>query len=50
MNVIGIRIEKRDSMSGIGRFDIILANINLRVILENMEFHPTTFEPNQAFL
>ena len=33
-----IRIERRDSLSGMGRFDIILANINLRVILENMEF------------
>ena len=34
----GIRIEQKDSLSGMGRFDIILANINLRVILENMEF------------
>jgi ribosomal protein L11 methyltransferase len=33
-----IRIEQKDSLSGTGRFDIILANINLRVILENMEF------------
>lgn len=35
--VENIRIELRDSLEGIGRFDIILANINLRVILENME-------------
>jgi ribosomal protein L11 methyltransferase len=33
----GIRIEKRDSLAGTGRFDFILANINLKVILENME-------------
>jgi len=33
----GIRIEKKDSLAGTGRFDFILANINLRVILENME-------------
>jgi ribosomal protein L11 methyltransferase len=33
----GIRIEKRDTLTGLGRFDFILANINLRVILENIE-------------
>jgi len=33
-----IRIEQKDSLSGTGSFDFILANINLRVILENMEF------------
>jgi ribosomal protein L11 methyltransferase len=33
-----VRIEQKDSFSGTGRFDFILANINLRVILENMEF------------
>jgi ribosomal protein L11 methyltransferase len=33
-----ISIERKDSLSGTGQFDIILANINLRVILENMEF------------
>ncbi len=33
-----VRIEKKDSLSGTGQFDFILANINLRVILENMEF------------
>jgi ribosomal protein L11 methyltransferase len=33
----GIRIEQKDSLDGTGRFDIILSNINLRVILENME-------------
>ncbi len=33
-----IRIERKDSLSGMGRFDFILANINLRVILENMDF------------
>src|SRR5450631_3619259 len=32
-----IHIEKMDSLDGTGRFDIILANINLRVILENMK-------------
>ncbi|HEY4965126.1 MAG TPA: 50S ribosomal protein L11 methyltransferase [Puia sp.] len=32
-----IRVEKKDSLDGIGRFDIILANINLRVILENLK-------------
>ena len=32
-----IRIEEKDSLSGTGQFDIILANINLRVILENMD-------------
>jgi ribosomal protein L11 methyltransferase len=31
-----VRIEHRDSLSGTGQFDIILANINLRVILENL--------------
>jgi ribosomal protein L11 methyltransferase len=33
----GVLIEQKDSLSGIGQFDIILANINLRVILENMD-------------
>jgi ribosomal protein L11 methyltransferase len=33
-----IRIEEKDSLTGIGLFDIVLANINLRVILENMEY------------
>ncbi len=37
-NCPAIRIEKKDSLSGTGRFDFILANINLRVILENMDF------------
>ena len=32
-----IVIEKKDSLDGTGRFDFILANINLRVILENMK-------------
>ena len=32
-----IRIDLRDSLDGLGQFDVILANINLRVILENME-------------
>ena len=31
-----VQIEFSDSLSGTGRFDIILANINLKVILENM--------------
>lgn len=35
-NCQDIRIELRDSMDGLARFDLILANINLRVILENM--------------
>jgi ribosomal protein L11 methyltransferase len=34
----GIKVEKRDSLEGLGCFDFILANINLQVILENMEF------------
>lgn len=33
-----IQIELKDSLNGMGRFDVILANINLRVILENMDF------------
>jgi ribosomal protein L11 methyltransferase len=33
-----IRIQRTDSLSGTGQFDIILANINLHVIEENMEF------------
>jgi ribosomal protein L11 methyltransferase len=33
-----VRIVQKDSLAGLGTFDIILANINLRVILENMEF------------
>jgi ribosomal protein L11 methyltransferase len=32
-----IRVEKMDSLEGTGRFDFILANINLRAILENIE-------------
>jgi len=32
-----VQIELSDSLSGTGRFDIILANINLKVILENMD-------------
>jgi ribosomal protein L11 methyltransferase len=32
-----IRIEKKDSLEGTGEFDFILANISLRVILDNME-------------
>ncbi len=32
-----VRIELSNSLSGTGRFDIILANINLKVILENMD-------------
>jgi ribosomal protein L11 methyltransferase len=33
-----ILVEKRDSLDGTGRFDFILANINLRVILENLKY------------
>jgi len=33
----GILIEQRDSLSGTGKFDFILANINLQVILENTD-------------
>jgi ribosomal protein L11 methyltransferase len=33
-----ISIELTDSLSGTGLYDIILANINLHVILENMKF------------
>ncbi|HET7000014.1 MAG TPA: 50S ribosomal protein L11 methyltransferase, partial [Puia sp.] len=32
-----VKVELKDSLTGTGRFDIILANINLRVILENMD-------------
>jgi ribosomal protein L11 methyltransferase len=32
-----VHIEQKDSLSGTGQFDVILANINLRVILENMD-------------
>lgn len=32
-----IQVEKKDSLFGTGNFDIILANINLKVILENMD-------------
>jgi ribosomal protein L11 methyltransferase len=32
-----VQIEQKDSLSGMGQFDIILGNINLRVILENMD-------------
>jgi len=34
----GIEIKKQDSLSGTGQFDFILANINLRLILEEMAF------------
>jgi ribosomal protein L11 methyltransferase len=34
---VNVRIELKDSLSGTGQFDVILANINLRVILENIE-------------
>lgn len=34
----GIRVEQRDELGGLGQFDVILANINLRVLLENMPF------------
>jgi ribosomal protein L11 methyltransferase len=33
-----IRVEQKDSMTETGRFDYILANINRKVVLENMEF------------
>jgi ribosomal protein L11 methyltransferase len=33
-----VRIEQTDSLSGTGLYDIILANINLQVILQNMKF------------
>jgi ribosomal protein L11 methyltransferase len=33
-----IQVEKADSLNGTGRFDFILANINLRVILENLKY------------
>jgi ribosomal protein L11 methyltransferase len=33
-----IRVEQKDSLSDTGQFDFILANINLRVILENIDF------------
>jgi ribosomal protein L11 methyltransferase len=36
-NCNGILVEQKESLSETGKFDFILANINLRVILENME-------------
>jgi ribosomal protein L11 methyltransferase len=33
-----VRVEQKDSMTETGRFDFILANINRKVVLENMEF------------
>jgi ribosomal protein L11 methyltransferase len=33
-----ISIELRDNLVGLGQFDVILANINLAVLLENMAF------------
>lgn len=36
-NCKNILVEQRDSPDGTGLFDIILANINLQVILQNME-------------
>ncbi len=35
-NCESISVEFRDSLDGLARFDLILGNINLRVILENM--------------
>jgi ribosomal protein L11 methyltransferase len=32
-----VQVELRDSLQGLGQFDLILANINLHVILENLE-------------
>ena len=46
----GIRIELKDSLSGTGQFDFILANINLRVILENMEFIQQHLTPPGVFI
>jgi ribosomal protein L11 methyltransferase len=44
-----IEIVLSDSLSGTGRFDVILANINLRVILENMDSIRQHFESNGRF-
>ena len=46
----GIRIELKDSLSGTGQFDFILANINLRVILETMEFIQQHLTPGGVFI
>ena len=45
-----IHIEKRDSLAGTGQFDIILANINLRVILENMDSLRQHLTPSGVFI
>jgi ribosomal protein L11 methyltransferase len=45
-----IRIEQRDSLEGTGRFDVILANINLRVILENLGFLRQHLQESGVFI
>ncbi len=47
---IGIRIEQKDSLSGTGSFDFILANINLRVILEIMALIWQHLTPSGVFI
>ena len=37
-NCAAVRVEQKDSLTETGRFDFILANINRKVVLENMEF------------
>ncbi len=46
----GIRIEQKDSLSGTGSFDFILANINLRVILEIMDLIWQHLTPSGVFI
>lgn len=45
-----IQLKKQDSLAGTGEFDIILANINLRVILENMDSIRQHLRPSGVFI
>jgi ribosomal protein L11 methyltransferase len=45
-----VRVEQKDSMSGTGIFKIILANINRKVLLENMEFLRQHLEDSGVFI
>jgi ribosomal protein L11 methyltransferase len=45
-----VRVEQKDSLSGTGIFNIILANINRKVLLENMEFLRQHLEDSGVFI
>ena len=45
-----VRVEQKDSISGTGTFNIILANINRKVLLENMEFLRQHLEDSGVFI